>query len=182
MRGIATLLAGASVLVLPACFTIRLWDHAPNVEAKEVAGAEVDASHVLAIDVRYSNGDVTRYHYALRGTARDVVRVDRADAPLPSGSLVLVPDVAAGSSSDDDRFTPGSSLSLSVTPFGLEIRQLHPPRDSEDLELPHAGLDWSEPENYGRALLTVPAVALDVVTSPIQLGFFCWLWFTHRIG
>jgi len=144
-----------------------------------VAGAEVDASHVLAIDLRYSNGRITRYHYALRGTAHDLVRVDRADSPLPSGSFVSVPTSPPGSSFDDDRFSPGSSLSLAVTPFGLDVQQSNPPRNIEHLDLPDGGLDWSEPENYGRALLTVPAVALDVVTSPIQLGFLCWVLVAH---
>ena len=178
-RHCVAVLLGACVLVLPGCFTITLWDHAPYVEAKEVAGAEVDASHVLAIDLRYSNGKITRYHHALRGTAHDLVRVDRADAPLPSGSFVSVPTSPPGSSFDDDRFSPGSSLSLAVTPFGLDVQQSNPPRNIEHLDLPDGGLDWSEPENYGRALLTVPAVALDLVTSPIQLGFLCWVLVAH---
>jgi hypothetical protein len=178
-RRCAALLLGAPLLVLPACFSMTLWEHAPCVEAKEVAGAEVDGSHVLAIDVRYSNGRVTRFHYALRGTARDLVRVDRTDPPLPSGSLAVVPALPAGSSFDDDRFSPGSSLALTVNSFGLEIRQLHPPRDSESLVVPDDGLDWSEPENYGRVLLTAPAVALDVVTFPIQLGVYFYVVLNH---
>ena len=124
-----------------------------------MAGAEVDASHVLAIDDRYSNGKITRYHYA-RGTAQGLVLADRADSPLPSGSFVSVPASPPGSSFDDDRFSPGSSLALAVTPLGLDVQPGNPPRNVEQLDLPAGGLDWSEPENYGRVLLTVPAVAL----------------------
>jgi hypothetical protein len=179
-RRCVAVLLGSCILVLPGCFTITLWEHAPRVEVKEVAGAEVDASHVLAVDVRYTNGTLTRYDYALTGKARDLVPVGRADPPLPSGKFVVVPASPVGSNLEGDRFSAGSVLEITYARFGgLEVRQVRPQGSVERQFVPDGGPDWSAPSNYGRALLTVPAVALDVVTSPIQLGFLCWVLVAH---
>jgi hypothetical protein len=180
VRRSAVVLLGACVLLLPGCFTITLWEHAPCVEVKEVAGAEVDASHVLAVDVRYTNGRIERYDYALTGKASSPVRVDRADPPLPSDKFVVVPTPPGGSNLEGDRFAAGSVLEITYARFGgLEVRQVLPEGGVDRQFVPDGGPDWGVPSNYGRALLTVPAVVLDVVTSPIQLGVFCWVLIAH---
>jgi hypothetical protein len=178
-RAVAAILLGACVLPLPGCFTIMLWDSAPQVTVEKVLGAEVDASHVLAVDLRLSNGAIERCHYALAGPVRPAFVVDRTDPPLPRVERLSVPASSPGSKIDGDRFAPGSELALIPWPGGLEVRQVGASRDGERPDIPGEGVDWSKPTSYGRVLLTAPAVALDVVTSPIQLLFACWILIAH---
>jgi len=174
MRRLVTVLLGVSVLVLPGCFTILVWEDAPSIEAKELTGAEVDESHVLTVEFKCSNDEIERFHYALGSKPLNLTHAGRSSPRLPNRARVLVPPSPPDARVDGDRYVDGGETGLSLSFVGLRIEPFRPSGEIDYVFVPDAGLDWREPSNYGRAALTVPSIALDVVTSPFQLAFFIW--------
>lgn len=166
------------VICLTGCLSIELWDNAPRVRPDRITGAALDADHVLHVQLHFSDGTESRYLCALAGTRPLSLQSSEETDALEPYLVVHVPPLPPGSSIHDARFVVGDSIQLRIAFIDeLTLTSLKYSQPHESVLLPDR-LDWREPSNYGRLLVTLPAAAIDIVTFPIQAVFFLFFFRT----
>jgi hypothetical protein len=180
---------------LSGCFTMQLWDNPPLAPADRVLSAGLDDSHLLLVEIAFTNGERGVFTYELAG-----VQLPGTLTPdnlanrevLVRTNVVELPVAMKQPRGHELRFPAGASLHLAVDRSRRLVvttrdlaRESEPdkyvPNEVELVAIPNQGLDWSAPKNWGRAFLTLPAVALDIVTSPFQIGWYIYMLCTGQV-
>jgi hypothetical protein len=184
-----------ALIPVSGCFTMRLWDSPRGAAADRVLAAGLEDSHRLVVEIAYKSGGSRVFTYQLRDfPPPDTLRSAYLGShlALAAKTEVELPVATTEKPEHELRFAPGASLHLSVMPpytlvvstrdLALEPGVPHEiNREVELVTIPDQGVDWSEPVNWGRAFLTLPAAALDILTSPFQIGWYVYMLCTGQV-
>lgn len=186
---VCVFIAVLALIPLSGCFTMRLWDSPRDTPAGRVVAAGLEDSHRLLVEIAFASGEREVFRYDLRDSpAPGVVLRDHLPnrALLSPGNVVRLSDAKLEEPGHEMRFKPGTVLHVAVHPPGMIVVStrdlaLEPPVQEEvsgEIEfamIQDQDVDSHASETWDRVGLTLPAVVLDVVTSPIQLVMCIWI-------
>jgi hypothetical protein len=174
------LAALALLLPLAGCFTMGTWANPPKIAPARLTGATIDAQGALAVGVEWSDGrEIVYRQWAIyrgpeEGGGMGLVMakaLDRSEMPrfdhAPSSNGVRIevaswhPVEIGGSGPLTIVVDPGSGSSLEI------VDQDGKKRGFVEFSA-RGGIDWLDHGTWFRVVFTPVAVALDVVTLPIQ--------------
>jgi hypothetical protein len=174
----AAVLALAMIGMSQGCACATYWETMPEVRATSVVATGFDAPGAIVMRLRFADGTEGLYRYSITGrrTIHDFEACENVGAAvLVDTNTVHVPSSGPGSADSKWRFTPGTSIEVTISDRDIWFTSLNVHEEREGGACPKNGVDWSKGGAYaGIAFIFIP-VAIDIVTSPIQLAFFAYL-------